>query len=210
MNMKFYMTPGSCSMGIHILLEEVEELFEAHLINLMAGDHLKPAYLAINPRGSVPALMTREGEVLNAFQSIAHWVATHYPKHQLMPETLREAAHVSDVMDYAVNHLHGEGFTRIFTTERYAEGGRMMEKVRQEGVKIINDGFAHVDTLMHESGYVGEHFSIADAALFYVEFWAVRSDIPLPKNCQKHYQLMLMRSAVRQVLAEEGYHSAIR
>ena len=37
--MKFYMTPGSCSTGIHILLEELELVFEVYLVNLMAGDH---------------------------------------------------------------------------------------------------------------------------------------------------------------------------
>ncbi len=29
--MKFYMTPGSCSTRIHILLEELEQVFEAHV-----------------------------------------------------------------------------------------------------------------------------------------------------------------------------------
>jgi glutathione S-transferase len=32
--MKLYMTPGSCSTGIHIILEELEEVFEAHVVNL--------------------------------------------------------------------------------------------------------------------------------------------------------------------------------
>ena len=31
MTMKFYMTPGSCSKGIHILLEECGLVFEEHL-----------------------------------------------------------------------------------------------------------------------------------------------------------------------------------
>lgn len=41
MNMKFYMTPGSCTTGIHILLEEIGLVFEAYLVNLMAGDQYK-------------------------------------------------------------------------------------------------------------------------------------------------------------------------
>ena len=42
--MKFYMTPGSCSTGIHILLEELELIFEVQIVNLLAGDQNTPAY----------------------------------------------------------------------------------------------------------------------------------------------------------------------
>ncbi len=48
-------------------------------------------------------------------------------------------------------------------------------------------------------------FSIADAALFYVEFWADKSNIALPDNCLAHYRLMCSRPAVKRVLMEEGY-----
>jgi glutathione S-transferase len=54
--------------------------------------------------------------------------------------------------------------------------------------------------------YVVGNFSIADAALFYVEFWADKIKLDLPPNCLAHYQRMLQRPAVRQVLLEEGYH----
>ncbi len=36
--MKLYLTPGSCSTGIHILMEELDLVFEEHIVNLMAGD----------------------------------------------------------------------------------------------------------------------------------------------------------------------------
>ena len=48
-------------------------------------------------------------------------------------------------------------------------------------------------------------FTIADAALFYVEFWAGKIGISMPDNCLKHYRLMLTRPVVRRVLIEEGY-----
>ena len=54
-------------------------------------------------------------------------------------------------------------------------------------------------------GYALNTFSIADAALFYVEFWADKIGISLPENCMKHYRLMLSRPVVKRVLMEEGY-----
>lgn len=55
--MKLYMTPGSCSTGIHILLEELDQAFEAYIVNLPAGDHTRSDYLAINPKSSIPTLV---------------------------------------------------------------------------------------------------------------------------------------------------------
>lgn len=58
---------------------------------------------------------------------------------------------------------------------------------------------------MPTAGYAFDDFGIADAALFYVEFWADKTGIELPDNCLRHYRLMLSRPAVRRVLSEEGY-----
>lgn len=65
--MKFHMTPGSCSTGIHILLETLELPFEVYMVNLMAGDQFRPEYLAVNPNATIPTLVRDDGE-LKAFQ----------------------------------------------------------------------------------------------------------------------------------------------
>jgi glutathione S-transferase len=62
--MKFYMTPGSCSTGIHILLEEIGLVFEAYIIDLLAGDQYKDKYLAINPKGTIPTLLRDDGTAI--------------------------------------------------------------------------------------------------------------------------------------------------
>lgn len=204
-NLKFYMTPGSCSTGIHILLEELGLVFEVYPINLLAGDQFKPEYLAINPRASVPALVCPDGTALTTYQSIAIWLAEAYPESKLMPTDADHQARVTGVMNYCINKLHGEGFTRIFTTERYTIDDSETEAVVLQGRKIIERSFARVNDLMHGRAYVADQFSIADSALFYVEFWADHSNIPLPEFCRAHYQRMLKRPAVRQVLLEEGY-----
>jgi glutathione S-transferase len=209
-NMKFYMTPGSCSTGIHILLEECALVFEAHLVNLLAGDNVKPDYLRINPKGTIPTLVREDGSVLSDFQSIAWWLARAHPRCKLLPDNLEDELHVLEVMNYAVNTLHGQGFTRIFTTENYSTSQAEQESIKAQGRAIIDKGFALMNRYFQGRDYVAETFSIADAALFYVEFWADRIDIPLPDHCLAHYLRMLARPAVRQVLMEEGYGSIYR
>lgn len=208
--MKFYMTPGSCSTGIHILLEELELVFEVHLVNLLAGDQFKPEYLALNPKATIPTLVRDDGTALTDFQSIAWWLARHHPKRRLLPEDADGEARVLEAMNFAVGTLHGQGFARIFTTEKFATDAAQHEAVQAQGREILERGFAVADRLLEGREYLAGSFGIADCALFYVEFWADRTGIALPANCQAHYRRMLQRPAVRQVLMEEGYAAALR
>ncbi|MGZ0079394.1 glutathione S-transferase family protein [Methylomonas sp. YC3] len=203
--MKLYMTPGSCTTGIHILLEELDLIFEAHLVNLMAGDQNQADYLAINPKASIPTLVRNDGTALTEFQAIAYWLARSYPKAKLLPGDADGDAKAIELMDYAVGTLHGQGFARIFTTEKFAPNPADHDAVKAQGLDIVNKAFAILNELLPAEGYALGTFSIADAALFYVEFWADKIGITLPENCLKHYRLMLSRPVVKRVLREEGY-----
>lgn len=208
---QFYMTPGSCSTGIHILLEELELVFGVHLVNLLAGDHLKPEYLAINPKASIPTLVRDDGVALTDFQSIAWWLAKTHPKRALLPDTLDGELLVLERMNYALNVLHGQGFARIFTTEKFSANPADTAAVQAQGREIIERGFGLVEQWLEGQSYlVGERYTIADAAFFYVAFWADRTQVALPNNCRAHFQRLLQRPAVRQVLAEEGYGAMLR
>jgi glutathione S-transferase len=212
--LRFYMTPGSCSTGIHILLETLELPFEAWIVNLPAGEHLRPEYLKINPRGTIPTLVLDDGRALTDFRSIALWLAHRYPRGKLLPEDAALAARAIELLDFALFQLHGEGFTRIFTTERFLspaqaqQGRRLYDDVAAHGREIVCQGFEFLEGRIPEAGYaVGPQFTIADAALFYNEFWADKSGISLPPRVAAHYQRVRARPVVRQVLAEEGYRS---
>jgi len=203
--LKFYMTPGSCTTGIHILLEELDLLFEVHLVNLLAGEHETADYRALNPKSSIPMLVREDGSVLTEFQAIAWWLARTYPKAGLLGQSIEDEVRILEMMDYVVGTLHMQGFARIFTTDKFISNPAEHEAVKQQGMKIIEKGFAAIDKILAGKEYVVDNFSIADAALFYAEFWADRTDIKLPTHCAAHYVRMLDRPSVRQVLMEEGY-----
>jgi glutathione S-transferase len=203
--MKFYMTPGSCSTGIHILLEELELVFEVYLVNLMAGDHLQPENLAVNPKATIPTLVRDDGSAITEFQAIAWWLARAYPKAKLLPEDIEGEVRVIEALDYVVGTIHGKGYTRIFTTENYSSNPSEYAAIQARGREIVSKGLALMDRVLAGKEYVVGNFSIADAALFYVEFWADKIELELPPNCLAHYRRMLQRPAVRRVLMEEGY-----
>lgn len=213
MTLKFYMTPGSCSTGIHILLEELDLPFEVTIVNMPAGDHRRPEYLALNPKGTIPTLVLDDGRALTEFQAIAYWLARSYPRKRLLPDDVLLATQTLELMDYVVGTVHGQGYTRIFTTDRYlpvgladADTANWQESIQAHGREIVTEAFAVIETRLPEVGYaIGADFSIADAALFYVEFWADKTGIALPPRCTAHYQLVRTRPVVQRVLREEGY-----
>lgn len=213
MALQFHMTPGSCSTGIHILLEELELPFQVNIVNLLAGDHRQPAYLAINPKGSIPTLVLNDGRALTSFGSIACWLALSHPRKRLLSDEPWLAARALDLMDHAVNTVHGQGFTRIFTTDRYVpeglppqDGARWREAIEAQGRRTVQEGFAVVEAGLSDTGWaVGADFGLADAALFYVFFWASKTALPLPPRCQALFERIRARPVVQQVLREEGY-----
>jgi glutathione S-transferase len=213
MTLKFYMTPGSCSTGIHMLLEELVLPFEVTIVNLPAGDHLKPEYVALNPKGTIPTLVLDGGQALTEFQAIAYWLARAYPRKRLIPDDPLLATRALELMDYVVGTVHGQGYTRIFTTERYLPAGlaeadrtTWLKDIQTRGREIVGAAFAVIEVGLPDAGYaLGADFSIADAALFYVEFWADKTGLPLPPRCAAHYQLVRSRPVVQRVLREEGY-----
>jgi glutathione S-transferase len=206
MNMRFYMVPGSCSTGIHILLEELDKLFEAHIINIPKGENQQKDYLAINPKGTIPTLVLENGTVLTEFQSIAYYLAMSNPDSNLLPNDPLAQAKTLETMAFVVNTIHGQGFARIFATDSFMANGCDADAIKEEGMKIVDNGFQIINQELIAREKSESQFSIADAALFYIEFWADKLNIPLPEHCQLHYDKVNARPVVKRVLMEEGYH----
>lgn len=205
MNMKFYMTPGSCSTAIHIILEELGEVFEAHIVSLPAGDQFKPDYLAINPKANIPALMRPDGSVLTEVPAIAYWLGRARGRGKLWPKEIEDETRAIEAMSFVAGSLHGHGFARIFAPGNFCADFALHELIKAQGRALVVKGFAIIDKTLDGKSWIAGDFSVADAVLFYVAFWADKTDIALPKNLLAHYRAMLARPAVSQVLREEGY-----
>jgi glutathione S-transferase len=206
--MKLYMTPGSCSTGIHIILEELDQPFEAYIVNLPAGDHFQPDYVAINSKSTIPTLVRGDGTALTEVPAIAYWLARMNPRAKLWPEDVEAETRALEAMAYIVGTIHGQGFARIFAANTFARSPADHESVRGLGRDIVVKGFSILNETLAAKEYVAGRFSAADPVLFYVEFWADKTDIPLPENLAAHYRRMLARPAVQRVLREEGYNLA--
>jgi glutathione S-transferase len=79
----YHASPSRSSI-VHWMLEELGEPYRLEVLSLRAGDQRKPAYLAINPMGKVPAL--KDGDVVvTEVAAICCYLADTYPKAKLAP-----------------------------------------------------------------------------------------------------------------------------
>jgi len=203
--MKLLYAPGACSLGIHALLEEIGKPYESERINLQGGAQHQTPFTSINPKSKVPTLVRDDGSVLTEFPAIAYWLARTNPQAKLLPDDADTQARVLEAMDYVVATMHMQGFTRIFRPGNFSPNEADAEAVKARGKEIFEKGLAIMDKALAGKEYVAGPFSIADAALFYVEFWgAARLKMTLPANCNAHYQRMLARPAVKRMMEQEG------
>ena len=80
-----YTSPGSCALASHIALREAGAEFDLVKVDFKAGQQQSAGYLAINPKGRVPALVTEEG-VLTETPALLAFIAQRHPQAQLAAE----------------------------------------------------------------------------------------------------------------------------
>jgi glutathione S-transferase len=202
--MKLFYSPGACSIGIHVLLEEIGKPYDTAAVNFRDAEQFKSPFADLNPKSKVPTLVLEDGSVLTEFPAIAYYLARLNPGLKLLPDDFVGQAHCLSLMDYAVATIHMQGFSRLFRPTNFAPNATDEEAVKARGTEIVAKGFALMDNALAGRDYLLGTFSVADTALFYVEFWAKRLKLPLPANCAAHLERMLARPAVQATLAAEG------
>lgn len=202
--MKLYYAPGACSIGIHVLLEEIGKPYEAERVNLIQGEQYKPPFTTVNPKSKVPTLVRDDGTVMTEYPAIAYWLARSNPFAGLLPDDVDKQAAALELMDYAVATIHMQGFARQFRSSNFTPTPGDEDQVKTRGREIAEKGFALVDKALAGKEYAVGAFSIADTALFYVEFWSKRVGMTLPSGCAAHLERMLARPSVQRVLQQEG------
>jgi glutathione S-transferase len=203
--MKLYYASGACSLGIHVLLNEVGADYELVKLDMRAGDLQKPEYLAVNPKGKVPAMMLDDGTILTEWPALATYIAATHARAHLISSDPVIAARTMEAVMYINGTVHLAGFSRVMRPAVFSPNPVEKDAVRMQGKKIFGDGLALVSATLGDQDYLMGDFSVADAALFYVTFWnnAV-AKVEVPANINAHYDRMMARPAVQRAMVTEG------
>jgi glutathione S-transferase len=200
-----YYMPGTCAMGIHVLLEEIGKPYDLKLVDFPNQGQFKPDYVAINPKSKVPALERDDGSVLTEFPAISTWLALTNPDKKLLSTDPEKLARTLETVDYIVATLHMQAWTRFWRTVNYSSVEEEHPKIKARGKEMTEKGLALLDKQLDKKEWLIGDFSIADSALYFFEFWiAERAHWPLPPNVAAHYQRMKARPSVQKMLKLEG------
>ena len=203
--MKLFYAPGACSIGIHVLLEEIGKPYEAVRLDIRAGDTTKPPFSDLNPKGKVPTLQRDDGSVVTEYRVVAHYLAKSNPDAGLMPPDDEAGLRAAEAMDYCVATIHMQGFSRLFRPGNFSSNEAEHGAAKARGREIVEKGYALMDKALAGKEWIAGAYSMADSALFYVEFWGgKRMGMQLPSNLAAHLERMMARPAVQRTMQAEG------
>ncbi len=202
--MKLFYAPGACSMGIHILLEEIGKPYELNKLDIKAGENYRPPFSELNPKGKVPTLQRDDGSVVTEFPVIAHYLAMTNPEAGLLPKSEEAELLGAEAMDYCVATIHMQGFGRLFRPGNFAPNEADHDAVKARGREIMEKGYALLDKQLAGKEWIAGPYSIADSALFYVAFWGRKQGLTLPANVSAHLDRMMARPAVQRMMEQES------
>src|SRR5256885_12347339 len=112
--MKLFYSPGACSVGIHVLLEEIGKPYQTEIVNLREGAQFKPEFTSVNPKSKVPTVERDDGSILTEYPAIAYWLARTNPDKKLLPDDVESQTRTLEALDYAVATIHMQRFARLF------------------------------------------------------------------------------------------------
>ena len=203
--LKLFYAVGTCALASHIALEEAGAEYDAVRLDFRTNDQRKPEYLAINPKGRVPALVTDDG-VLTETPAILAFVAQSFPSAGLAPIANPFAfACVQAFNSYLCSTVHVAHAHRM-RGYRWADDPAAIEEMRRKAPAVVAECFDLIERKMIEGPWVmGEAYTVCDPYLFTLAQWLEADGVnpaQLPK-IRDHRRRMSERPAVKKALAEE-------
>jgi glutathione S-transferase len=199
--MKLYFSPGACSLSPHIVLRESGLAFTTEKVDLRAKRTASGAdYLAINPKGYVPALETDEGVLLTEGPAIVQYVADKVPAKGLAPAAGSMARYqLVEWLNFISTEVH-KSYSPLFNPAA-------SEDMKSSARDNLNKRYTYLDGILAERDYLlGATFSVADVYLFVVTNWAhpVKLDLTSYPRLQAFQARVGARPAVQDALRAEG------
>lgn len=212
MTYRLYYSPGACSLAVHVVLEEIGTPYTLQEVSVARAETQQSAYLALNPKGRVPALaIPSETKLLTELPAILVYLARQRPEANLLPiASAVEEARAHEWLEWLSGWVHGVGYGGIWRPERFcAQDTSAHEAISANGRRVVEEAYATIERTLGDgrewalpSGY-----TIVDPFLLVLYRWGNRIGLGMRANYAAWTALAertLERPAVQRVLAREG------
>jgi glutathione S-transferase len=197
-----YLAPGTCALASLVALEEARADYRTQFVDFRVNAQRSAAYLAVNPKGRVPALACEEG-VLTETPAILAYVAQRWPEAQLAPTEPFGFAQVQAFNSYLASTVHVAHAHRM-RGRRWADDEAAILAMQRKVPQSVGDAFALIEDGLRGPWVLGR-YSICDGYLFTLAQW-LEADGVDPERVPRvlaHRARVAERPAVRRALAAE-------
>jgi glutathione S-transferase len=203
--LKLYYTPDTCALASRIALNDAGAEYSTTRIRFASKEQRTPEYLAINPKGRVPALVTDQG-TLTETPAILAFIAQSYPKADLAPlDDPFRFAQVQAFNNYLCATLHVAHSHRM-RGDRWADDPSSFADMQRKVPESVAACYQLIeDRLLAGPCVMGETYTICDPYLFTIAQW-MEADGVDPSRFPKvsdHRRRMSERPQVRAAIAAE-------
>ena len=199
--MKLYYIPSACSLSPHIIANELGLSIELVKVDVRTKrtEHGED-FLAINPKGYVPALQLDDGSVLTEGPAIVQYLADLKPDAQLAAANGSMARYrVQEMLGFINSDLH-KSYMPLFNPAS-------SDDVRTERMAYLHERYGLIEAALGRTPFLlGERFTITDAYLFVVTQWSkfVKLDLSQFPNLLAFQARIAARPAVQAAMRREG------
>lgn len=207
-----YYAPHTCSLASHIALEEAGAAYTLKRIDFATEEQRKPPYIAINPKGRVPTLVTPRG-ILTETPAMLAFIAQSFPDAGLGPiDDPFSFAEVQAFNSYLCSTLHVAHAHRM-RGYRWADDPVAIGAMQRKVPESVGACYELIDRHMLKGPWVmGDSYTISDPYLFTLAQW-LEDDGVDPARVPRvvaHRQRVSERVAVRKAIADELASQAAR
>lgn len=203
--LKLYYAANTCSLATHIVLEEVGADYSTVKVDFATSQQRSPEYLALNPKGRVPALVTDRG-VLTETPAMLAFVAQSFPAAGLVPfDDPFAFAEVQAVNSYLCSTLHVAHAHRM-RGSRWADDEAAIAAMQRKVPQSVTACYELIERDMLAGPWVmGERYTICDPYLFTLAQWLEDDGVDhgrVPRVIE-HRRRVAERAAARKAIAAE-------
>lgn len=206
MKHQLYYYPANANFAPHILLEEAGADYEFMLVDRRTEQQKSADYLRLNPNGRIPVLVSGD-LVLFESAAICLYIADLYPRARLAPPLgTPERAHCYKWLMFLTNTVQPAYMTFRYP-ERYTDDPQALEGVQRAAVENIMRAYRVLDDALAAGPFLlGAEYSVCDAFLYMLTWWAERLSPPPSTlaNVRRCAQAVAARPATRRACEGEG------
>ena len=203
--LRLYYAPHTCALASHLALEQSGAAYDTVRVDFSKNGQRAPEYLAINPKGRVPALVTERG-VLTETPAILLFICQGHPQAGLAPlDDPFALAEVQAFNSYLCSTVHVAHAHRM-RGQRWADDPAAIAAMQRKVPQSVGDCFALIEReLLRGPWVMGERQGIWDLYLFTLAQWLEADGVDLAKlpRVLAHRARMAEDPVVRRVIAQE-------